>query len=134
MGEAKIWYNQTAGRVGGDWIQLKVEFCLFFFPVSKVVPHWMQLLSFEQGDESLGVAWATFMHLVNSGPPHHILEEMLMQHFIHGLKPEGSHFMNVSSEGSVMYKTEAEVKTILEKVLNSIQYTCIFDDPPETME
>ena len=49
-----------------------------------------------------------------------------MQHFIHGLKPEGSHFMNVSEV--------AEVKTILEKVLTSIQYTCIFDDPPEPME
>ena len=54
--EAKIWYNQTARKVGGDWIQLKDEFYLFFYPVSKVVPHRKQLLSFEQGDESLRVA------------------------------------------------------------------------------
>ena len=57
-----------------------------------------------------------------------------MQHFFYGLKPESAHFMNVASEGSVMYKTVAEVKTILEKVLTSIQYTCIFDDPPKPME
>ena len=56
MGEAKIWYNRTTRRVGGDWIQLKDEFCLFFYPISKVIPHRKQLLSFEQGDESLGVA------------------------------------------------------------------------------
>ena len=70
--EAKIWYNRTARRVGGDWIQLKDELCLFFYPVSKVVPHRKQLLSFKQGDESLGVAWARFMHLVDSRPPHQI--------------------------------------------------------------
>ena len=30
-----------------------------------------------------------------------------------------------------MYKTAAEVRTILEKVLNSTAYTDVFDDPPE---
>jgi hypothetical protein len=38
--------------------------------------------------------------------------------------------MNVASEGSVMYKIMAEVRTILEKVLDSTQYTGVFDDPP----
>ena len=47
---AKIWYYRTAVRVGGDWIQLKDEFCLFFFPVPKVIPCRIQLLTFEQGD------------------------------------------------------------------------------------
>ena len=64
-------------------------------------------MTFEQGDESLGVAWARFMHLIESGPPHQILKEILMQHFIYGLKPESAHFLNVSSEGSIMYKTVA---------------------------
>ena len=54
-----------------------------------------------------------------------------MQHFIYGLNPESECFLNLASEGSIMYKTVAEVRTILEKVLNSTQYTDIFDDPPE---
>ena len=112
---------------------MKDEFCLFFYLVSKVVPHQKPLLSFEQGDESLGVAWARFMHLVDSGPPHQMPEEILMQHF-YGLKPESAHFMNVASEGSVMYKTVAEVRTLLEKVLNNTDYTSIYDDPPEPIE
>ena len=59
VGNAKVWYNRTAVRVGGDWIQLKDEFGLFFFPVSKVIPHRVQLLTFKQGDdESLGAVWA----------------------------------------------------------------------------
>ena len=54
-----------------------------------------------------------------------------MQHFIYGLNPESEHFLNLASEGSVMYKIAVEVRTILEKVLNSTQYTDVFDDPPE---
>ena len=119
-------------RVGGDWIQLKDEFYLFFFPVPKVIPRHRQLLTFEQGDnETLGAAWARFTHLATLGPPHKIAEEMLMQHFIYGLNPESEHFLNLASEGSVMYKTAAEVRTILEKVLNSTRYTNVFHDPPE---
>ena len=74
------------------------------------------------------------MHLVDSGPPHQIPEEILMQHFIYGLKLESAHFLNVSSEGSVMYKIVAEVRALLKKVLNSTEYTGIYDDPPETIE
>ena len=54
-----------------------------------------------------------------------------MQHFIYGLNLESERFLNLVFEGSVMYKTAAEVKTILEKVLNSTPYTDVFDDSPE---
>src|SRR6185503_7246219 len=68
---------------------------------------------------------------MTSGPPHKIYEEMLMQHFIYGLNPESERFLNLASEGSVYYKIVTEVRTILEKVLNSTSYTDVFDDPPE---
>ena len=42
--------------------------------------------------------------------------------------------MNVSFEGSVMYKIVDEVRTLLEEVLNDTEYTGIYDDPPEPME
>ena len=57
-----------------------------------------------------------------------------MQHFIYGLKLESAHFLDVSSEGLVMYKIVAEVRTLLKKVLNNTEYTGIYDDPPETIE
>ena len=69
------------------------------------------------------------MHLAISGPPHNIQEEMLMQHFVYSLNPKSEHFLNLASKGFVMYKIVAEVKNILEKVLNSTQYTDVFDDP-----
>ena len=57
-----------------------------------------------------------------------------MQHFIYGLKPDSAHFLNLSSEGSVMYKTVAEVRTFFKKVLKITEYTDIYDNPPETIE
>jgi hypothetical protein len=76
-GEAKVWYNRKAGRVGGDWIKPKDEFSLFFFPVTKVFPLRNQLLTFKQGEESLGAVWERFMLMSNFRPPHGIPEEML---------------------------------------------------------
>jgi hypothetical protein len=52
-GEVKIWYDRKAGRVGEDWIKLKDEFCLFFFPVTKVRSLRVQMLTFKKGEESL---------------------------------------------------------------------------------
>jgi hypothetical protein len=76
-----------------------------------------QLLLFEHGDELLGAAWARFMQMAYSGPSHGIREEMLMHHFVGGLKPESASFMNLASEGSVMYETVAAVRTILGKAI-----------------
>ena len=42
-----------------------------------------------------------------------------MQHFVYGLNLESEHFLNLVSEGSIMYKTVFEAKTIIERVLNS---------------
>jgi hypothetical protein len=95
------------------------------------MPLCIELLTLKQGEESLGATWARFMKMATSGPPHSIPEEMLMQHFVGGLKPESTHFMNVTSDGSSMYKIVSEVRTILEKVLDSTLYTGVFDDPPE---
>ena len=55
-----------------------------------------------------------------------------MQHFVYGLNPKSEHFLNLASEGSVMYKTVSEAKTILEKVLNSTPLTILLSQqiPP----
>jgi hypothetical protein len=54
-----------------------------------------------------------------SGPYLGLQEEVLMQQFVSGLTPENTLFMNIASEGSVMYKTVAEVRMTLEKVLTA---------------
>jgi hypothetical protein len=37
-GRSKSLVQLEGRRVRGDWIKLKDEFCLFFFPIDKVIP------------------------------------------------------------------------------------------------
>ena len=45
---AKKWYYMTVRTVKSDWNTLKDEFCLKFFPISKVVALRTKALSFKQ--------------------------------------------------------------------------------------
>jgi hypothetical protein len=76
----------------------------YSFSLTKVMLLRIQLLTFKQHEVSLRAVWSRFMHMATSGPPHSILEDMLMQHFIGGLKTESAHLMNVASEGTIMYE------------------------------
>lgn len=128
---ARTWYDRKVGGVGGDWPKLKDEFCVFFYPITKMLDLRVQILTYQQGDESLGAMWEKFMQMVNSRPPHGIPTEMPMQHFVGGLKPKSSFFVNVNSEASVLYKIVAEIQMILHKVHARTQYIGVFDDPPK---
>jgi hypothetical protein len=56
MGRAKQWYGRTVGSMQGDWGTLCSKFCLCFFPISRVVSLWINVLTF-RGD---------FLHLSTS--------------------------------------------------------------------
>lgn len=60
-------------------MKLKNDLCLFFCHVTIVLALRVELLTFQEDDEPLGRTWGIFMQLVNSGPPHGILDEMQMQ-------------------------------------------------------
>ena len=45
-GRAKQWYSLTIGSMQGDWETLCSKFCLRFFPISKVVSLWKEVLNF----------------------------------------------------------------------------------------
>jgi hypothetical protein len=48
---AKHWYMQTVGSVQGDWEALCSSFCLFFFPISRVLSLRIEVLSFKQKEK-----------------------------------------------------------------------------------
>jgi len=57
IGVAKHWYNKTIGSMQGDWENLCSNFCLNFFPVSRVASLRIEVLNFKQKEEeSLGSA------------------------------------------------------------------------------
>ena len=50
-GRAKQWYSQTVGSMQGDWEMLWSQFCIRFFPISKVVSLRKEVLNFRQLEE-----------------------------------------------------------------------------------
>ena len=68
-GRARQWYDQTKEEKKGDWGILSTDFWSAFYPVSKVVNHRTQILSFKQKDnESMSSAWDRFDLLYKSEP------------------------------------------------------------------
>ena len=59
--------------------------------------------------------------------PNHVL----LQHFHYGLSKEATLFLDISLGGSFSHKTISEGKTILNKILENIPYTGVYDEFPE---
>ena len=52
-GKAKCWYKLTIGSRQGDWEALCSSFCLYFFPISRVVSLRLEVLTFKQEEKSI---------------------------------------------------------------------------------
>ena len=122
----------TVGKAKGDWNTLKDEFCLKFFPISKVVALRTKALSFKQREgESLGAAWARFTQLLSSGPDLGIPEAMSLQHFACGLSEGNASRLDAASRGSFLFLTASEGRAILDKILEHTEHTGVYEDLPE---
>lgn len=65
--KAKQWYTMSVKKFHGEWEELKCNFCLTFFPLTRVINLRLDILSFRQNEkESLGAAWARFSLLTQS--------------------------------------------------------------------
>ena len=57
MGLAKLWYTQNVESVHGEWEVLQTNFCIAFFPISRVAQVHREVLNFQQKEkETLGAA------------------------------------------------------------------------------
>ena len=91
IGRAKQWYSQTVGSMQGDWETLCSKFCLCFFPISKGVSLWKEVLTFRQlEEESIGTSWECINSLITTFPDLAILDPMLIQHFYMGLSKDST--------------------------------------------
>jgi hypothetical protein len=58
-------------------------------------------------------------------------DHVLLQHFHYGLSKEAALFLGISSGGSFSHITVSEGKAILDKILESIPYTRVYDEFPK---
>ena len=120
MGKAKRWYNLTIGSRQGDWEALCSNFCLQFFPISRVVRLCSEVLSFKEKEkESLSMAWELFNTLINPGSDLAIQDPILLQHFYMGLDRKTSKRLNTASGGSFLHVSANLGRNILTKILEN---------------
>jgi hypothetical protein len=118
--EAKQWYTLSVKKFHGEWEELKCNFCLTFFPLTRVINLRLDILSFRQNEkEYLGAAWASFSLLTQSGPDLSLPDHVLLQHFRYGLDKESAENLDISTGGSFAHKTTAEGRELLDLILEN---------------
>jgi len=83
------------------------------------------LTFYKNEKESIGVAWARFTLLVQSGPDLSLPEYILLQHFYTRLDKESAHHLNITSGGSFAHLTPTEGREILDKILDITSFVCV---------
>jgi hypothetical protein len=102
----------------GDWGALHADFCMDFYPLSKVVDLRIKIISFKQGDnESMSSSWEHFEFLCKSGPHLSLQDHILLQHFYIGLNKKSRAYLNTSSHGSFVHLTSSGSRTTLDNIL-----------------
>ena len=48
---AKQWYAHTVISVNGGWDELRDKFCLAFFPISRIITLYLEILTFQQKEK-----------------------------------------------------------------------------------
>ena len=117
IGRAKRWYNRAVGSMQGDWETLCSEFCLYFFPIHRVVNLRKEVLTFRQLEqESLSTSWDRFNELVTSGPDLGFPDPVLIQHFYLGLTKNSRESLDLSSGGAFSYLPISKARAMINKV------------------
>ena len=114
LGRAKQWYAHTVGGVNENRDELRDNFCLAFFPLSRIATLRIEILTFQQKEkETLGAAWARFTNLINTSPNLSLPDHVLLHHYHLGLSKEAALHLDISSGGSFSHKTISEGTAIL---------------------
>ena len=121
MGRAKQWYSQTVGTMQGDWETLWPKFCLCFFPISKVVSLWKEILNFRQLEEEyLATSWDRINDLITTGLDLAISDPLLLQHFYMGLSKDSTQSLDAASRGAFLHLSASEARSMLDKLVEKL--------------
>ena len=129
---AKHWYSQTVESMQGDWETLCSKFCLCFFPISKVVSLWKEVLNFRQlEEESLATSWNHFNDLIIAGPDLATQDPILLQHFYMGLSNDFVQTIDQASRGAFLHLSVSEARSMLDRISGKTPCTSIHNELPE---
>jgi len=118
IGRAKCCYNRVVGSMQGVWETLCYEFCLYFFPIHRVVDLRIEFLSFRKLEqESLCTSWDHFNEFVIFGPNLGFPDPVLIQYFYLGLTKNSRQSLDLASRGAFFHLPMCKARAMLEKLL-----------------
>ena len=125
--EARQWYMHTVASMNGNWGEFRDEFCLKFFPESRLVALRKDIICFQQNEkESIGAAWAKFLLLLKSGHILSLPDYVLLEHFYSRLNMDSASYLDMTAGRSFAHKTLAEGMEILEIISENTSFVAEF--------
>ena len=117
---AEQWYTRTIGSMSGDWEELRVDFCHSFSLTKCINSLPIDILDFEQLEkESIGAAWAIFLHILASSPDLSIPEDISWDIFCLSLDMKSALDLDFTAGGLFAHISPTEGIVILDSLLEN---------------
>ena len=110
------------GSMNGDWEEFRADFCHSFSLIKCINSLPIDILDFEQLEESIGAAWARFLRLLASSPDLSIPNDVSLNIFCSGLDTESALKLDFAAGGSFAHLTPAEGRAILDNFLGNSSF------------
>jgi hypothetical protein len=105
---AEQWYTRMMRNMSGDWEVLQVDFCYSFSLTERMYSLPIDILDFEQLEESIAAAWARLSCLLASSPDLSMSDDVSLDIFCLGLDMKSALDLDVAAGGSFAHKTPTE--------------------------
>jgi hypothetical protein len=117
--EGKTMVHICHRKYDGDWDELKDNFCLAFFPISRIGSQPRAIHDFEQHEkEFIGVAWALFSTLIHVSPDLSLPDGIILHLFCSGLDIDADLCLDVTIGGPFTHKPMTEQVEFLENFID----------------
>jgi len=108
--------------MSGDWEELWVDFCHSFSLIERINSLPINILDFEQLEESIGAAWARFLCLLASSLDLSIPNDVSLNIFCSGLDMKSALDLDITAGGSFAHTTPTEWREILDSFLENSSF------------
>ena len=93
----------------GNWKEPRADFCHSFSRNKRINSLPIDILDFKKlAEESIGAAWARFLHLLASNPDLSVPEDVSLNIFCSGLGMKFALNLDITAGGSIAQKTPME--------------------------
>ena len=115
--------------MNGDWEELQADFCHSFSLTKRINYLLIDILDFEQLEESISAAWARFLRLLASSLDLSIPDDASLDIFCSGLDMKSALDLDITAGDSFAHTTPTEGRQILDSFLENSSFPTNQSEP-----